>query len=56
MSSTPIGARRLLALLAQGAQHQVLVTTTEPLTDVADFDEVLHFTVRHGVVTQDTRE
>jgi DNA replication and repair protein RecF len=47
---------RLLALLAQGAQHQVLVTTTEPLTDVADFDEVLHFTVQRGVVTKDARE
>ena len=33
----PDRRRRLLALLAQGAQHQVLVTTTEPLTDVADF-------------------
>jgi DNA replication and repair protein RecF len=47
---------RLLALLAQGARHQVLVTTTEPLTDVADFDEVLHFTVHRGVVTKDERE
>ena len=47
---------RLLALLAKGAQHQVLVTTTEPLSDVADFDEVLHFTVQHGVVTKDDRE
>ena len=45
---------RLLALLAAGA-HQVLVTTTEPLTEVADFDEVLHFTVRSGAVTQDER-
>jgi DNA replication and repair protein RecF len=44
---------RLLALLAVGARHQVLVTTTEPLTDIADFDEVLHFTVRGGVVTRD---
>ncbi len=46
---------RLLALLAAGA-HQVLVTTTEPLTEVADFDEVLHFTVRSGAVTQDERQ
>jgi DNA replication and repair protein RecF len=46
---------RLLALLASGA-HQVLVTTTEPLTEVADFDEVLHFTVRSGAVTQDERQ
>jgi DNA replication and repair protein RecF len=46
---------RLLALLAQGAQHQVLVTTTEPLREVADFAEVLHFTVDRGVVTQDER-
>jgi DNA replication and repair protein RecF len=45
---------RLLALLAAGA-HQVLVTTTEPLTEVAAFDEVLHFTVRSGAVTQDER-
>ena len=28
---------RLLALFAAGARHQVLVTTTEPLTEVADF-------------------
>jgi DNA replication and repair protein RecF len=47
---------RLLALLAKGAQHQVLVTTTEPLTDVAEFDEVLHFTVHRGVVSKDARE
>jgi DNA replication and repair protein RecF len=47
---------RLLGLLAKGAQHQVLVTTTEPLSDVADFGEVLHFTVQHGVVTKDERE
>ena len=46
---------RLLALLAAGARHQVLVTTTEPLTEVAEFDQVLHFTVRGGVVTQDER-
>jgi DNA replication and repair protein RecF len=46
---------RLLALLAQGAQHQVLVTTTEPLTEAAAFDEVLHFTVHRGVVSQDER-
>jgi DNA replication and repair protein RecF len=45
---------RLLALLAAGA-HQVLVTTTEPLTEVAGFKEVLHFTVHGGVVTQDER-
>jgi hypothetical protein len=31
------------------------VTTTEPLTEVAEFDQVLHFTVRGGVVTQDER-
>ena len=47
---------RLLALLADGAQHQVMVTTTEPLTEVADFDDVLHFTVHRGVVTQDERQ
>lgn len=49
-------ARRgsLLALLAQG-RHQVLVTATEPLTEIADFAEVLHFTVRSGVVTRDER-
>jgi DNA replication and repair protein RecF len=46
---------RLLALLAAGA-HQVLVTTTEPLTEVAAFDEVLHFTVRSGAVAQDVRQ
>ena len=46
---------RLLALLAVGA-HQVLVTTTEPLTEVAAFDKVLHFTVRSGAVTQDERQ
>jgi DNA replication and repair protein RecF len=45
---------RLLALLAEG-RHQVLVTTTEPLTEVAGFADVLHFTVRSGVVTQDER-
>ncbi len=44
----------LLALLAQG-HHQVLVTATEPLTEIADFAEVLHFTVRGGVVTRDER-
>jgi DNA replication and repair protein RecF len=44
----------LLALLAEG-RHQVLVTATEPLTEVADFAEVLHFTVRSGVVTRDER-
>jgi DNA replication and repair protein RecF len=47
---------RLLALLAQGGRHQVMVTTTEPLREVADFDEVLHFTVHRGVVSQDARE
>ena len=31
------------------------MTTTEPLTEVADFADVLHFTVRGGVVTQDER-
>ena len=44
----------LLTLLAQG-RHQVLVTATEPLTEIADFAEVLHFTVRSGVVTRDER-
>ena len=44
----------LLALLAEG-RHQVLVTATEPLTEVADFADVLHFTVRSGVVTKDER-
>ena len=39
---------RLLALLAAESRHQVLVTTTEPLTEVAEFDDVLHFTVRGG--------
>jgi hypothetical protein len=34
----------------------VLVTTTEPLTEVAAFDKVLHFTVRSGAVTQDERQ
>jgi hypothetical protein len=33
----------------------VVVTTTEPLTEIADFEDVLHFTVRGGVVTQDER-
>jgi DNA replication and repair protein RecF len=47
---------RLLALLAQGGRHQVMVTTTEPLREVADFDEVLHFTVHRGVVSQDAHE
>ncbi len=46
---------RLLALLARGGRHQVMVTTTEPLREVADFDEVLHFTVHRGVVSQDAR-
>jgi DNA replication and repair protein RecF len=46
---------RLLALLADGALHQVMVTTTEPLTEVAAFADVLHFTVHRGVVTQDER-
>ncbi len=45
---------RLLTLLAEGS-HQVLVTTTEPLTEVAEFDDVLHFSVRGGAVTQDVR-
>jgi DNA replication and repair protein RecF len=44
----------LLALLAEG-RHQVLVTATEPLTEIADFAEVVHFTVRSGVVTRDER-
>jgi hypothetical protein len=43
-------------LLAQGGRHQVMVTTTEPLREVADFDEVLHFTVHRGVVSQDARQ
>jgi len=46
---------RLLALLAQGGRHQVMVTTTEPLREVADFDDALHFTVHRGVVSQDPR-
>jgi hypothetical protein len=33
----------------------VMVTTTEPLTEVAAFADVLHFTVHRGVVTQDDR-
>jgi len=49
----PERRQRLLALLATGSRHQVLVTTTEPLTDVGDFEDVLHFTVRGGVVTED---
>lgn len=44
---------RLLTLLAAGARHQVLVTTTEPLREVADFADVLHFTVRGGAVSED---
>ncbi|HEY6783099.1 MAG TPA: DNA replication and repair protein RecF, partial [Candidatus Dormibacteraeota bacterium] len=48
----PARRGRLLTLLAAGS-HQVLVTTTEPLTEVAEFDHVFHFTVRGGVVTQD---
>ena len=36
-----------------GGRHQVLVTTTEPIREVADFAEVLHHTVHAGVVTQD---
>lgn len=44
---------RLLGLLAAENRHQVLVTTTEPLTEVADFVDVHHFTVRSGVVTED---
>jgi DNA replication and repair protein RecF len=46
---------RLLALLAQGAQHQVLVTTTEPLREIVDFDDVVHLTVQRGVVSKDER-
>ena len=46
---------RLLALLATESRHQVLVTTTEPLNEVADFTDVRHFTVRGGVVTEDER-
>ncbi len=49
----PERRRSLLALLASESRHQVLVTTTEPLGDVADFVDVLHFTVRGGVVTPD---
>jgi DNA replication and repair protein RecF len=48
----PERRERLLALLADGG-HQVLVTTTEPLREVADFADVLHFTVHGGVVTRD---
>ncbi len=44
---------RLLTVLASGARHQVLVTTTEPIREVAEFEGVLHFTVRGGVVTRD---
>jgi DNA replication and repair protein RecF len=47
---------RLLALLAQGGRHQVMVTTTEPLREVADFDDVLHLSVHRGVVSLDPRE
>jgi DNA replication and repair protein RecF len=47
---------RLLALLAAGGRHQVLVTTTEPLTDIAEFGDVLHHSVRSGVVTEGSRQ
>ena len=49
----PERRERLLALLATGSRQQVLVTTTEPLTDVGNFEDMLHFTVRAGVVTED---
>jgi DNA replication and repair protein RecF len=44
---------RLLTVLASTPRHQVLVTTTEPIREVADYEDVLHFTVRGGVVTRD---
>ena len=44
--------RRLLALLAGDGRHQVLVTTTEPITEVGHFAHVLHHEVNAGVVTR----
>jgi DNA replication and repair protein RecF len=49
----PERRERLLALLATEGRHQVLVTTTEPLTEVGDFEDVRDFSVRDGVVTED---
>ncbi len=46
---------QLLAILAAGGGNQVLVTTTDPFTDVAGFDDVLYHTVRAGVITEDAR-
>jgi DNA replication and repair protein RecF len=51
----PQRREQLLAILAAGGSNQVLVTTTEPFTDVAGFDDVLYHTVRAGVITQDAR-
>jgi recombinational DNA repair ATPase RecF len=48
----PARRRRLLALLAGDGRHQVLVTTTEPITEVGHFAHVLHHEVRGGVVTE----
>jgi DNA replication and repair protein RecF len=46
---------QLLALLAAGGHNQVLVTTTEPFSGVAGFDDVLYHSVRAGVITEDVR-
>jgi DNA replication and repair protein RecF len=43
---------QLLALLARGG-NQVLVTTAEPISDVAGFDDVVYHSVRAGVIAQD---
>ena len=48
----PARRRRLLALLAGDGRHQVLVTTTEPITEVGRFAHVLHLEVSGGVVTE----
>jgi DNA replication and repair protein RecF len=47
----PRRRRDLVAALADGA-GQVLVTTTEPLPDVALFASARHFTVQRGVVAE----
>ncbi len=49
----PARRRRLLALLAGDGRHQVLVTTTEPLTEVGRFAHVLHLEVSGGVITRE---
>ena len=47
----PARRRDLVAALADGA-GQVLVTTTEPLPDVALFASARHFTVQRGMVAE----